>query len=90
MNNPQKLELCTTAYWQFRAKEMSGNMIMRKMAMSKVDRERAEAGFRKWILEKTYIRIGSWETLTADECKTIVAFLHRHQGAFKNSNSITA
>jgi hypothetical protein len=36
------------------------------------------------------VRITSYETLSISECKTIVSFLHRHRGAFKNTHSIGA
>lgn len=75
------------AYWQFRAKTMADAIIARKMKAAKCKRKEADAAFREWILEKTYVRIGSFEALSVADCRTIVSFLHRHRGAFKNTGS---
>jgi hypothetical protein len=78
----------STAYWQHRVKCMSEPLIKKKMVKSQCDRTEAIRKYYDWVLSCTQIRIHSYETLTASECKSIVAFLHRQSGPFKIRTSM--
>ena len=80
-----KLKLDSGAYWQERVRVLSDSMVNHKMKVSGMSEGPARKAMSHWICGECKIDLFSPSILTVNECKRVVALLHKDRPFMQKS-----